>query len=69
MLQPDTLISESKKIAHIFFGGKMKPKLHAEKTDIYGKSKDNSVTIRSKKGQKIDKELRILVKNVPREQG
>lgn len=47
----------------------MKPKLHAEKTDIYGKSKDNSVTIRSKKGQKIDKELRILVKNVPREQG
>lgn len=42
----------------------MKPKLCAEKTDIYGKSKDNSVTIRSKKGQKIDKELRILVKNV-----
>lgn len=30
----------------------MKPKLHAEKTDIHRKGKDNSVTISSKKGQK-----------------
>lgn len=44
----------------IIFGVKMKLKLHAEKTDIQRKGKDNSVTIRSKKGQKIDKETKDI---------
>lgn len=38
----------------------MKLKLHAEKRDIQGKEKDNSVTIRRKKGQKIDKETKDI---------
>lgn len=38
----------------------MKLELHAEKTDIQGKGKDNPVTIRSKKGQKIDKETKDI---------
>lgn len=44
----------------IICGVKMKLKLHAEKTDIQGKGKANSVTIRSKKGQKIDKETKDI---------
>lgn len=38
----------------------MKLELHTEKTDIQGKGKDNPVTIRSKKGQKIDKETKDI---------
>lgn len=60
MLQPDTSISQPKKIEQIVFAGKMKLELHAEKADIQGKGKDNSVTIRSKKGQKIDKETKDI---------
>lgn len=50
----------TKKIEQIIFGDKMKLELHAEKTDIQGKGKDNPVTIRSKKGQKIDKETKDI---------
>lgn len=60
MLQPDTLISQSKKTEQIFFSGKMKLKLRAENTDIHGKGKDDSVTIRSQKEQKIDKETKDI---------
>lgn len=52
--------NQKKKTEQIIFGDKMKLKLHVEKTDIHGKGKDNSVTIRRKKGQKIDKETKDI---------